>query len=76
MHPDWVPLTQLSVLAEYVRMAVTTMLSGCVAVMLLASVTCTVKSLVLSTVGMPVIAPVLAFRDSPPGRLPELIDQI
>jgi hypothetical protein len=56
-------------------MGATTMLNGCVAVMLFASVTCTVKSLVLSTVGAPVIAPVLAFSDSPAGKLPELIDQ-
>jgi len=76
MHPDWVPLTQLSDLAEYVRMGVTAMLSGCIALMLFASVTSTVKLLVLSTVGIPVIAPVLAFSDNPSGKLPELIDQL
>jgi hypothetical protein len=76
MHPDWVPLTQLSVLAKYVRIGVTTMLSGCVALMLFASVTSTVKSLALSTVGVPVIAPELALSDRPSGKLPELIDQL
>jgi hypothetical protein len=44
--------------------------------MLFASVTSTVKLLVLSTVGIPVIAPVLAFSDNPSGKLPELIDQL
>jgi hypothetical protein len=52
------------------------MLSGCVAVMLFASVTCTVKLLVFSTVGVPTIAPVLAFSDSPVGKLPEFNDQL
>jgi hypothetical protein len=51
------------------------MLSGWDALRLLASVTCTVKLLVPATVGVPVIAPVLAFSDSPAGKLPELIDQ-
>jgi hypothetical protein len=52
------------------------MLSGCVAIMLLASVTCTVKLLVSSTAGIPVIAPVLALSDSPVGKLPEFNDQL
>lgn len=56
--------------------AATTMLSGWVAVMLSASVTCTVKLLVPSTVGVPVIAPVLLFSDRPAGKLPALIDQV
>src|ERR1039458_3161124 len=56
--------------------AATTMLRGWVAVMLSASVTCTVKLLVPSTVGVPVIAPVLVFSDSPAGKLPGPIDQV
>jgi hypothetical protein len=58
-----------------VMTAATTMLSGWDALRLLASVTCTVKLLVPATVGVPVIAPVLAFSASSAGKLPELIDQ-
>jgi hypothetical protein len=35
-----------------------------------------VKLLVPKPVGVPVIAPVLAFKFKPAGRLPEAIDQV
>ena len=40
------------------------------------SVTLAVKFAVPDEVGMPVIAPVAATRDNPPGRLPERTDHV
>ena len=52
--------------------AATAMLSDCVAVLLLASVTLTVNEDVPDAVGVPEIAPVEAFRVSPAGNEPLL----
>lgn len=46
-----------------------------VAVLLLASVTFTVKQTVPFVVGLPEIKPVEPFKVKPAGRLPELTDQ-
>jgi hypothetical protein len=54
----------------------TVMLRAWVAVLAFVSVTLAVKLLVPVAVGVPVIVPVLAFSDSPVGRLPALIDQL
>ena len=51
------------------------MLSALVTVWELASVTCTVKSLVPVAVGVPEIVPLPELRLSPAGRLPETMDQ-
>ena len=59
-----------------VMTAAMTMLSGWVAVRWSASVTSTVKLLIPSSVGVPVIAPVLGLSDNPAGKLPELIDHV
>jgi hypothetical protein len=40
------------------------------------SVTLTVKDEVPAVVGVPVIAPVAILRASPPGRVPDAIDQV
>ena len=50
------------------------MLKACVAVWDLASLTCTVKLLVPTTVGVPEITPVLLFKFSPLGSVPIVID--
>jgi hypothetical protein len=52
------------------------MLRAAVAVWLAASCTFAVKLLVPEPVGVPVIAPVLALRVKPAGRVPERIDQV
>ena len=51
-------------------------LSAAVAVWLAASCTFAVKLLVPTLVGVPVIAPVLALRFKPAGRVPEIIDHV
>ena len=52
------------------------MLNPCVVRWALASVTCTVKLLVPTTVGVPEITPVLLFKLSPLGSVPVVIDQV
>ena len=52
------------------------MLSALVAVLLFASFTCTVILLVPVAVGVPVMAPVLAFNDNPAGNVPTVIDHV
>ena len=52
------------------------MLNPCVALWELASVTCTVKLLVPKTVGVPEITPVLLFKPSPLGSVPDVIDHV
>jgi len=47
-----------------------------VAVVAFASFTCAVKLNVPALVGVPEITPVVVFSFSPPGRLPEAIDQV
>jgi len=52
-------------------------LTDCVSMGLPASVTLNVSGvLVTATVGGPVIAPVLALRDRPPGNVPLVSDQV
>jgi hypothetical protein len=52
------------------------MLKDFVAVLLAASLTCTVNDAVAAVVGMPEITPVDATRLSPAGNEPELIDHV
>ena len=52
------------------------MLSDCWAVRLAESVAFAVKENVPNCVGVPEIAPVLEFSDSPPGKEPELTVQL
>jgi hypothetical protein len=54
------------------------MLNPCVAVCIGTelSVTCTVKPVVPFAFGVPVIAPVAAFRDAQEGRLPKEIENV
>ena len=54
--------------------AVTVNMSALLAMSELASVTCTVKSLVPVPVGVPEITPELEVRLNPAGRAPEMID--
>ena len=56
--------------------AVIVMLSAFVAALLFASFTCTVMLLVPVPVGVPVIAPELAFSDNPAGKVPTVTDQV
>ncbi len=52
-------------------------LADCVSLVLLESVTLNVSgALLTATVGVPVIAPVLALRDSPAGKVPLVNDQV
>ena len=52
------------------------MLSACVAIRDLASVTLTVKLLVPVVVGVPEMTPVLDASVRPEGRVPEVMDQV
>ena len=61
---------------ETLSCAETTMLRLLVAVLLLTSCTVIVKLLVPEAVGVPVMAPLEAFRLRPAGRLPLVIDQV
>ena len=57
-----------------VRVELIAMLRGFVAVSESESVTCAVKLVLPITVGVPLITPELAFRESPGGRVPDIID--
>jgi hypothetical protein len=73
----WIPFGRDDVVMETGGAAAfTVMLRAAVAVWLAASWTLAVKVLVPEPVGVPVIAPVLALRIKPAGRVPERIDHV